>query len=422
MSNPSRKPLILSIALIFGLVAILVLLTFGNLNYARNNPGGNDFLVHWMGTRNLIVEGVSPYSDQTAIDIQTYAYGRPARQGEHELRFAYPLYSVIFFLPFALVKDFVIARAMWMTLLEVSLIVIAFLGIRLTNWRPNPFVLAMYLLFSLLSYHALRPVINGNAVVLVTLFITGGLVAIRYKADELGGVLFAFATIKPHLALLFVLFVIIWSIRKRRLKILIWLFSTLLLLVLSTMLLIPDWLLQNFLEILRYPQYNPPLNLATALGDLLPAFGNRVGWAIAVIAALVLLLEWGFAFRGQIKSFFFTAVITLLASQWIGIPTDPGNFVILYPAIGLILEAWSRRWKSGGGYFNTLLLLALSFLPWIIFLQTLESGAQPQQSPVMFLPLPVMLWFLLYWSRWWILQSDEQFPLEYFEDEDLSFP
>ena len=66
----------------------LIGLTLANYRFAVQNPGGNDFLVHWVGTRALLVDGISPYSDETALRIQRMAYGRPAREGEHELRVA----------------------------------------------------------------------------------------------------------------------------------------------------------------------------------------------------------------------------------------------------------------------------------------------------------------------------------------------
>ena len=59
------------------------------------------------------------------------------------------------------------------------------------------------------------------------------------------------------------------------------------------MLLIPDWIIQNFYEIIRYPEYNPPISLQTALADIFPAFGNRVGWAVTGVLSVVLLYEWG---------------------------------------------------------------------------------------------------------------------------------
>jgi hypothetical protein len=84
-------------------VAILALLTWGNYQYVRQNPGGNDFLPRWLGTRLLVFQGLSPYSDETALEIQKMAYGRPVRAGEDEMRMAYPLYSIVLFLPYAII-------------------------------------------------------------------------------------------------------------------------------------------------------------------------------------------------------------------------------------------------------------------------------------------------------------------------------
>ncbi len=68
-----------------GVIVLLVALERMNYTYCQQNPGGNDFLVHWMGTRMLLKDGISPYSDQTATQIQIFAYGHPALPGEHEL-------------------------------------------------------------------------------------------------------------------------------------------------------------------------------------------------------------------------------------------------------------------------------------------------------------------------------------------------
>jgi len=46
---------------------------------------------------------------------------------------------------------------------------------------------------------------------------------------------------------------------------------------------------------------------------------------------------------------------------------------------------------------------------WILFLKTIQPGPQPQQSPVMFFPLPLFVFIGLYWVRWWIFTPTRQF-------------
>ena len=144
---------------IFIAAAAIVLvgaLTWVNYHYCVQNPGGNDFLVHWSGTRTFLTDRISPYSDTAALRIQTIAYGRPALPGEHELRVAYPFYSAILFAPFALISDFTLARAAWMTLLEVALILLAIFSLRLAKWQPPLALLAAILIFILIWYFGLR--------------------------------------------------------------------------------------------------------------------------------------------------------------------------------------------------------------------------------------------------------------------------
>ncbi len=401
MRRNSTLTIVLLILLGSGLFAVLV---WGNLLFAQQNPGGNDFLVHWMGTRSFFEDGLSPYSDEVALRIQNMVYGRAAQAGEHELRVAYPLYSVIVFSPFALIRDYEMARAVWMAVLEAGLILMAFLTLNLVRWRPMPFILGLFLLFSVFWYHALRPVILGNAVILVALGLVAALLAIRAGHDELAGILLGLTTIKPQVVLLVIAFILLWALNKRRGKIVIWFLITIGFLVGLATLLIPDWILQNLREILRYPEYNPPGTLAAALEALIPQGGRRLGQVISGITAVIVLLEWFIHRKSDFRGFLWTVCLTLNASFWIGLQTDPGNFIVAYPAVVLTFAIWIERWQHGGVILAMVGMVVLFAGIWAIFLNSVEMNYQPVQSPVMFLPLPLVLFFLLYWNRWWAVR------------------
>ncbi len=404
MRNAKRNVNLWIILLAVVSATILVVLTWGNLRFARENPGGNDFLVHWVGARALLTEGLNPYSDEVAVRIQTIAYGHPARPGEHELRVAYPLYSIVVFAPFALVPDFNIARAAWMTVLEIGLVLMTLLSLRLSRWRVGPIILVLLLLFSLFWYHGLRPLINGNAVILVGLVLVGGLLALRAGADELAGVLFAFSTIKPQVVVLALALIAFWALSNRRWRVLTWMVGTVFLLSASTALLIPDWIVHNLREVVRYPAYNPPGSPQAAFQDWWPAWGNRVGWALTGAVGLLLLAEWWMNRHASFRGLLWTFCFTLAIGQWSGIQTDPGNFVVLVPALILVFSLLDDRWKTGGRIFVLASLLFLFVGIWAIFLNTVQYADQPVQSPVMFFPLPAYLLVTLYWVRWWAVQ------------------
>jgi len=124
-----------AITIILGFIVIAGL-SWVNYLFSNNNPGGNDFLIQYEGTRALLFDGNSPYSDEVESRIQIAAYGHSAQGNEQRLRFSYPLYSVILFAPFSLFKNHIIARSVWMTVLELSLIGMTFISFRLVEWTP----------------------------------------------------------------------------------------------------------------------------------------------------------------------------------------------------------------------------------------------------------------------------------------------
>jgi hypothetical protein len=384
--------------------AVLVGVTWGNYRFAQENPGGNDFLVHWVGTRALLLEGTSPYSDEVAEQIQTLAYGRPARPGEHELRVAYPLYSQVFFLPFALIADYNLARALWMTALQGGLILLALYGLRLTGWRPGTWLLLIYFLFAVLWYHGLRPLINGNAVIFVAVLLAGAFLALRSGRDELAGILLAFSTVKPQVVILPVVFILFWTISHRRWHVLVWLAITLVLLTASMALFVPDWPLQNLREVLLYPEYNPPGTPGAVFSGWWPGMGERLGWGLTAVLGIILILEWLAARRKGFRWFFWTACLTLVMSQWIGIQTDPGNFVVLFIPLVLVFAVWEERWGPRGRWAILGIKLAIFAGLWALFIRTITDVGQPLQHPILFFPLPLFLIIALYWVRWWAIR------------------
>lgn len=392
------------------LAGVLILFVIGglgwvNYQFAVTNPGGNDFLVHYVGTRSLLFDGLSPYSDEVAVRIQTAAYGHPAQGIEHELRVAYPLYSVFLFAPFAVISDYEIARAVWMTVLEIALVAMAFLSIKLVGWKPSLSIQGWVLLFSLIWYHAVRGIINGNAVILVGLLLTGVFLFIKNEQHELAGILLAVTTIKPHLVVLIIPFILVWAIYQKRWKVLAWFFGSMAILISLGLLIIPNWIYQNIWEILKYPDYNPAGTLAAALTEWLPNLEKEFRWGIAIILGFVLVSEGWKARKGNFQHFLWTGLLIIMISQWIGIQTDPGNFILLFPGLILVLSIFVNRWEEQGTWISIGYLGVLFIVPWITFAVTIQRTYQPVQNPIMFIPLPLISMLGLYWTKWWVISS-----------------
>jgi len=397
----TRQKNFINIFILFFVLIIISGLVWGNVSFVTNNPGGNDFLVHWVATQNFIYESISPYSDTTALEIQTMVYGRAAEPGEHELRPAYPLFSIFLFLPFGLIKNYFIARAIWMTVLEITIFVSVFILIKIVQLKTDKMLLIALFVFSIFWYHGLRSLINGNVVVLLLFCFVLCIYAIQAKQDELAGIVLGLTMIKPQVGFAFILFLMFWSIANKRYKVVFWFISTLTMLIVLALFLSPTWPLQFLQEVMRYPGYNPPGTPATALAQLLPGIGNQMGIVISIISAILLLIEWFVGRKSTGIYFVWICSLTLILGQWLNIQTDPGNFIIMLPALFVVLRLIEDRWPTYGSLINFVLLGLVFTIPWGIFLITLRNDYQPIQSPIMFFPLPILLFSALYWVRWW---------------------
>jgi hypothetical protein len=381
-------------------VCLLVGMTYANLNFSQNNPGGNDFLARWGGTRLFLFKGMSPYSEEAGKEVQLLYYGRLAKADEEQGRLFYPLYSLVFYAPFALINDYVIARALWMTLLEIAALSLAYFSIQFTKWKPHFILLTCFFLFSITWYFSVRAIINGNIIMLVSLGITAAFAAMKSGRWTLSGILLAFTTVKPQVVLLIILFTLYWSLQQREWRLLIGFLCTMLILAGISTLLIPDWVIQNFQVIGNYPAY-PPGNIIAALELLLPDYGKLLGWIIIGVCSLLLIFEWAATRYMLLNHYFWLACLTLVISQWVTLQSDPGNQIILFQALALAFSTWYTHWGKVGHavVFVSMILLLLGL--WLLFITTvsLTGNHQPIQNPVMFFPLPIFLIFALYSIR-----------------------
>jgi hypothetical protein len=368
-----------------------------------------------VGTRLFLTRGLSPYSEQVTRAIHQMAYGRAAQPGEDQMLFAYPFYTALVIGPFALVEDYALARAIWMTALETALVLIVFASIALARWRMPAWLVALLLIFALLWYYGLRPVINGNPSVMVALFLALALIAIRSNHDPLAGFLLALATIKPQMVILIIPLVIVWAASHRRWP-LIWSFvGSLILISLTFGLFFPDWIIQNIRQVLSYPTYTLPSTPGEILTVWLPGVGKQTGWGITLLLSLVLLWEW-WSVRGKdFQWFLWTVCLTLVVTNMIGIKTATENYPAMFPALILIFASWEARWRRAGRWLVLVSITLLFFDFWTLFLTTLQAGDQPTQNPVMFFPYPSFLLLCLYWVRWWAIRPPRLF-LEHFRE------
>ncbi|HEX8992591.1 MAG TPA: glycosyltransferase family 87 protein [Anaerolineales bacterium] len=389
--SPSRS-------LLLALVAVIIIVGWTYINYrlAIVSPGGIDFLTHWVGTRALF-QGESPYSRDVAVRVQTAYYGRPAVIGENEFLDVYPLYAELIFAPFAAIPNYELARAAWMTFLGLSTMALFLIPLRIVGWKPRITTFVLYMLYAVFGYHSVRPIFNGNVSTVIALIIVCAVWATQAKKDALAGLLTALSLAKPNLAILPALFLIVWLASLGRWRFIFWFAGGFLALVLAGLLIIPNWPAQNLANVLRYNGYNPPTTIAAALEFFLPAFGHWIGIAAYVAIIIALIVQWRSVLGAGFHAFLPAFSFTLIASQWLWVSTDPGNFITLALPLALILKNIEER--ASGTIWANLSLGVLLIGLWALFLATMDRSQGNLQSPIMFFPLPAVLLGGLYACR-----------------------
>ncbi len=398
----SRQTTFTTSIFIVALILFVTGLTWINYRFSVQNPGGNDFLARWMGANKWLKEGLSPYDERVSLATQNMIYGHPADPsiGEDVNHFVYPMHSMVFFAPFGLM-DYLPARVAWMTTLELCAIALVFIGLRLADWRVSPLKLTILLLFSLLWYHGARTVIIGQFAGINAALIALALLFIIQQQDVAAGILLALSTTKPQMTFLLVPFVVIWAFSAKRYKLMWSTILSFLALMAVFLLIIPDWPMQMFRQMLDYPDYTDIGSPLSIIANAMPGLSETLNGVLHVVAVFYLLIEWVLAWGKDERSFFWAALMTMTVTNLIALRTATTNYVMLLPVLFLVFRVWEQRWKSAGkaGVWGTLLVLFAG--PWVLFITTVEGN---YESPLMYLPLPFFCLFALWWVRWWAIR------------------
>jgi hypothetical protein len=402
-----RPDLFLLLVIVLG-IGLVVGLTWGNHQFAVNNPGGADFLPRWAGVRNALTSSASPYSPETTAMIRRVA----DQQGVADPNaFDYPYYALLVFLPFGLVRDYLWARAVWMTALEVALLVIAVGSVQLARWRPQGGLLVLILALAVSWYPGVRAVLDGNAVVFCALFLVIALLLMKAGNFGPAGIFLALATFKPQVVILAFPFVLYWAVTRGHLSLVASSLTTLAVLLGASFGLQPDWLIAFLRQVVTYAKEGGPHTPGAIFAAWWPEFGVGLGWLLTVVLILALAVEWFRASGKEFRWFYWMVCFILLATTLVGIPTRPANYVALFPALVLVFARWEKRFTIVGAGMIVVATALVAVGLWAIFVNT--TGGTPWwlagESMVMYFPLPLFLLVVLYWVRWWAIRPQKTF-------------
>jgi hypothetical protein len=403
---PRLLTILTTVFLIILAIATLGGLVWANTLYARNNPGEKEFLVPWLAARTFLQYGDNPYGEPAAQRAQVIYYGNVAAEGQDPLRLSVPFPVELFYFPFALVTDYPLARGLWMTCLEIALVALAFLSIRLADWKPARSLLPVVVVFALLWVYGYLPLIGSRPVIFAALAAVGSLLALRAGRDELAGALLVAPFFQFDVGFLLVVFILWWAIYHHRSRILAGFGMALTILLAVSFFVSLDWFLPFVGGLLSHIAYNPAFTPGSIFASWWPVLGPRLGWALTGLLLVLLFLEWRDVRGRDFRHLLWTASLTLALTPLIGIPVLPQDYVIFFFPLVLFLTILTQRWPPRPRRWGLagLVLLLLFFGLWLVTAVLTFIGASAVLNDVLALAYPVLLVTGLYWMRWWAVR------------------
>jgi hypothetical protein len=370
--------------------------------FTKPLPGGNDFRAPYSSWEAYVKYGMDPYSDAAGLYTQKAIYGRAALPTEDQNFLTYPFYAILLHAPFLFI-EYPLARAIYMTLLQVMVLTGVIISLNLARWRVSAGMLAVVCLWSLLNYYEARAVIIGQIAIFGFLSLSGTLLLLRQKRDAAAGALFVLATVKPSLVLLIAPFLLLWALARRRWQFVTGFFGTLAVLVAGSLFFLPTWIGDMLYRVLHFPEYNVnqnPIFLLTHVA--IPGLGTPVEILLNGTLIVGMLWSWWRVLRENREQEFYWALgATLIVSNLVMPRVATTNYVLMLVPMLWLFGALDRVPRWGRPALLVILAVSLIGLWWLHVVTAVGNWEQP----IMYVPGPVALGLAWVACRAWLIRD-----------------
>lgn len=322
-----------------------------------------DIYPRWVGARELLIYRHNPYGADVSHEIQMAYYGHIVTEEESrtrvvdEQRFVYPVY-VVFLLAPTIHTDFATVRRWAPFALGALAGLSALLCIGLLDWSLPWAMIVAVVLFTLASPQIGQGIRHQQFALLVGCLLFAGAWCVHKGHLASGGVLLALSTIKPQMALLPLVWFLIWTIGewRPRWRLLASFGSALGVLVIGGAILLPSWIRDFISGMAAYRKYFPTTSILRLL------LGDWLGIALSsVVIIWVLIYGWSRRKAGGDSRSFASTFAAFLMVTVITFPLfTPFNQVLLILPALLVVQEWARLPKV-----SRLAFAAVICWPWI---------------------------------------------------------
>lgn len=380
-------------------------LIFLGVTVLSQMPYEDQFAIPWAAGRTWLLEGESPYSESVgqhaniALINASYEGQLPENQTFNDL-----IFNLFFYLPFSLLP-FRISRAIWFALSVIVLGLIGYFSLKLSEWKVKRLEKILLIAMVVFSYPGLQAYFLGNLTPVIVLLLLIALDALIHGKDTLAGLLLSLTFGAYATSALIVLFLIIWSITRRRWGVLKAYFAGLAFLWAISLLLIPAWPTGWFRAVFSlFETWDWVQTPLMDLSRILPGIAQPLSLSFHAVFAVVLLTvcfttftKTGLEFRWKVLAIF---VLTFLFN----IQSSNYSLFLVLPAFYLVLRFWSDRWKIVGRILSWMIAAGFTVATWVLAGPDI-SFLFGQRFPSLIAGMPIAVLAGLVTIRWWAIKK-----------------
>ena len=385
-------------------IAGVVGLVFLNLNLSEQFVHQDEFAPRWVAAKQWMTEGTSPYDrevlEQTQALWETYGYTEDEFSQGHYLDL---VWNLILFLPFSFLP-YLVARAIWMTIITLALFFSVWFGFDLAGVRFHPIEKVLIALLITLSYPCFKLILNASVLPLYVFFMILGTKKALEGRSTAAGIYFLISFGMFPLSLILAVFFAIWLGSRRDSGFLSIYLSGLAFLLVTSLILFPGWIPEWFAN---FVQVHPDLSWVDTplmrVAAFFPGAYQPLAISLHVLTLFMLLVEWyGLPESGE-RQIRWKTLLTLNLISFLNPSSSAVYLLLVWPGLFLFFEFLDEKWKIGGKIVSWTVFLILLNRFWTDFQNTQNWSST--ESTVVSVLLPIVALIGLEWTRWWAMES-----------------
>ncbi len=361
------------------------------------------FAIPWAAGRGWLLESLSPYDPGVAQIAENAILDSPYSASLQQERLFQPFINLLFYLPLSLIP-YTFSRLIWVMLLILSILLIAYFGMSLANLKLSPIEKLMVIFTVLFWIPGLTSALLGSLSPIIILLLIISIHLFLNGQDTTAGFILALTIGSFNISGLIIILILFYGLTRRRWSIISAFFSGVAFIIVVSLLLIPSWprdwvriLVENFsdLEIIQTP--------LMTLASYLPGVEDFLSIFLHALFGLYFLVMI-ITIRGKSERvFIWNSFATMVISFLLNVRGSVSEIFLIIPALFLVLRFLSERWGLLGKIFSWVILAFFSIGSWLLFLPS-EPNITPVEMPFITIGIPILVFIGMNWIRWWAIK------------------